>query len=168
MFYKNRSFLDNFIHLMQKCNKIVLDIYEKDDLSISMKDDNSPLTLADQKVNECICDFLEYLDVPDSIIISEENKNLPYDVRKNARFTWLVDPIDGTKEFISKNGEFTINVGLCDKGVVVFGIVSIPVQNQVFYGIEDIGSFKLDLTKNESEILRIKKKKLESKHVKIT
>jgi 3'(2'), 5'-bisphosphate nucleotidase len=77
------------------------------------------------------------------LIISEENKRIDYNIRQKYQMCWLIDPIDGTKEFVKKNGQFTINIGLCDKGVPIFGIVSIPVTGEIYYGISGIGSFKI-------------------------
>ena len=86
----------------------------------------------------------EIIEKDDIIIISEENKNLDYEFRKNKKWCWLVDPIDGTKEFVKKNGEFTVNIGLVEDGIPVFGIVSIPVTGEIYYGVEGSGSFKID------------------------
>ena len=162
MFYHDSHFLESFINLVRECNQIILDIYNTDFYVVN-KDDNSPLTLADQKSNEHICNFLNTFT--NSIVISEEIKNEPYKNRKSAEWCWLVDPIDGTKEFVKRNGQFTVNIGLCRFGVPVFGIVSIPVTGEIYYGIEGIGSFKLDgenITK-----LEIGKKKLSSSNLKI-
>ena len=162
MFYQDSDFLNSFINLIRECNKIILDIYNTD-FDVVNKDDNSPLTLADQKSNEHICKFLS--SFANSIIISEENKNDSYKNRKNAEWCWLVDPIDGTKEFVKKNGQFTVNIGLCRFGVPVFGIVSIPVSGEIYYGIEGIGSFKME--GDVKTKLQIYEKNLKSKHLKI-
>jgi len=162
MFYQDTTFLQNIISLIRECNQIILNIYNTD-FEVKNKDDNSPLTLADQKSNEHICNFLNNFN--NSIIISEENKNDSYSIRKHAEWCWLVDPIDGTKEFIKKNGQFTVNIGLCQFGVPVFGIVSIPVTGEIYYGIKDIGSYKLE---GENDIkLQIGKKNLLSSNLKI-
>ena len=140
MFYQKKDFIVSFINLIKECNKIVLNIYESD-FSVIIKSDNSPLTIADKKCNQHICNFLKkrYNDI---LIISEENKEISFIDRKKHEFCWLIDPIDGTKEFIKKNGQFTINIGLCRNGIPVFGIVSIPVADEIYYGVEGIGSFK--------------------------
>ncbi len=141
MFYQETNFLQSFISLVRECNNIILNIYNTD-FDVISKDDSSPLTLADQRSNEHICSFLN--NFTNSIIISEENKNDSYRIRKSAEWCWLVDPIDGTKEFVKKNGQFTVNIGLCQFGVPVFGIVSIPVTGEIYYGIKGIGSYKLE------------------------
>ena len=143
LFYQDDAFISSFIKLVKECNEIILEIYNTD-FSIISKDDSSPLTLADKKCNEHICNFINKTPIENSGIISEEIKNDTYEKRKNIEWTWLIDPLDGTKEFVKKNGQFTVNIGLCQLGVPVFGIVSIPVTGEIYYGIKDIGSFKLN------------------------
>jgi len=153
MFYQEIDFVEGFICLIKECNEIVLNIYNTD-FEVDYKEDESPLTIADKLCNEHICSYLEKLnqrlmenclvEKDDILIISEENKNLDYEFRKNKKWCWLVDPIDGTKEFVKKNGEFTVNIGLAEDGIPVFGIVSIPVTGEIYYGVEGLGSFKID------------------------
>ena len=163
-FYQNKKFLDGFIELIKKFNKKILEIYNQD-FNITYKDDKSPLTNADLESNKIICEYLTLLNKnlkevvnEDFLIISEENKNLNYDYRKKYKYTWLVDPIDGTKEFLKKNGQFTVNIGLCKNSVPIFGIVSIPVSGEIYYGIEGLGSFKIH--NNNKTKLEIPKKDL--------
>jgi 3'(2'), 5'-bisphosphate nucleotidase len=160
MFYQNNNFIDGFVELMKECNKVILEIYDTD-FDKEYKDDNSPLTIADTKTNKTICEYLKKLNAQlnlNILIISEEIKNEPYENRKNYQFCWIVDPIDGTKEFINKNGQFTVNIGLADSGVPVFGIVSIPVSGEIYWGAKDIGSFKLSPLTNITEKLIINNK----------
>ncbi len=93
-----------------KAGDAVMQIYKRD-FNVTYKNDNSPLTGADKKSNEIICFRLKetYPEIP---IISEENKEIPHETRKNLEYYWLIDPLDGTKEFIKKNGEFTVNIAL--------------------------------------------------------
>ena len=140
-FYQNEEFVRNFINLIKECNQIVLKIYNTD-FTVINKSDDSPLTLADKECNAHICKYLKKFT--NTTIISEEIKNESYDTRKDSQWCWFVDPIDGTKEFVKKNGQFTVNIGLCRHGVPVFGIVSIPVTGEIYYGIEGIGSFKIE------------------------
>jgi 3'(2'), 5'-bisphosphate nucleotidase len=166
MFYKEKYFITNLIILIKRCNEMVLKVYKKD-FKVDFKSDNTPLTLADKISNDCICSYLEKLNQKliqegsikknDVCIISEESKNLEYKKRKEKKWSWLIDPIDGTKEFVKKNGQFTINIGLAENGIPVFGIVSIPVKNEIFYGAKDLGSFKL--FNNEKTTLLINKNK---------
>ena len=141
MFYQQKKFIDNFITLIKECNKIVLDIYNKD-FDVFIKNDKTPLTMADKNCNTHICNYLKS-NFSDILIISEENKSIDYTVRKKYEYCWLVDPIDGTKEFVKRNGQFTINIGLCKNGIPVFGIVSIPTTGEIYYGVSGLGSFKL-------------------------
>jgi len=142
MFYQKKEFINGFINLIKECNEIILKIYNTD-FSVITKSDNTPLTLADKKCNEHICDYLKS-NFKDMLIISEENKSINYNDRKKYDMCWLIDPIDGTKEFVKRNGQFTVNIGLCKNGIPVFGIVSIPVTGEIYYGIDGIGSFKLE------------------------
>lgn len=145
-FYNSSKFIEDMIKLIVECNKCVISIYNND-MEIEYKDDKSPLTNADKECNKIICSHLAKISTninKNILIISEEHKNKRYEERKKYDYVWLVDPIDGTKEFIKKNGQFTINIGLIFKGEPVFGIVSIPVSGEIYYGIKDIGSFKIE------------------------
>ena len=177
MFYQEERFLTCMIRMIQEANKVVLDIYNTD-FETYTKEDESPLTQADEKCNKLICKFLEDMNnllklyyfgisYDGIIIISEENKNMDYKDRKDKEWTWLVDPVDGTKEFVKKNGQFTINVGLARWGVPVFGIVSIPVTNKIYYGTKDRGSFKL-LNGVKTELIReVKEYDIEQENIRI-
>lgn len=111
--------------------KEIMKIYESDSFSVELKNDNSPLTLADQRANDVINDFLIPTNIP---VISEENKQTDYDVRKDWRKCWIVDPLDGTKEFIKKNDEFTVNIALIEDGVPVLGVIFAPALNTLYFG----------------------------------
>lgn len=135
-----QSFL---LKLAQKAGNEILSVYNDISYlqSIENKGDNSPLTLADKRSNECICAALqtEYPDIP---ILSEEGKTIPYEMRKDwARF-WLIDPLDGTKEFIKRNGEFTIHIALIENGIAVLGVVHAPVKNITYIAEKGKGAKK--------------------------
>ena len=117
----------------------ILDVYESADFNVEIKGDDSPLTRADKESNEVICRGLENLD-PLFPIISEENKNIPYDDRKDFEYFWLVDPLDGTKEFIKRNGEFTVNIALVHGQTPVLGAVYVPVSGEFYWGIRGLGA----------------------------
>lgn len=120
--------------------KEILEIY-KTDFSVAYKGDDSPLTLADQKANEAIVDILEPLDIP---MISEENKNKSYDERKHWSQCWIIDPLDGTKEFVKRNGEFTVNIALIKNQKPIFGVIYVPVSKALFIGlVQENLSYKL-------------------------
>ena len=164
MFYQEKTFLDNLIGLIRECNQIVLEIYHSD-FQVTMKSDNSPLTIADKKCNQHICNYLKlhYAEIP---IISEENKAISYQIRKNYQMFWLIDPIDGTKEFIKKNGQFTINIGLCYENQPVFGLVSVPVTNEIYYGTLGLGSYKIGNLGNIDNIDKPLKLQISDKNLK--
>lgn len=134
--------VNQLIDISIKAGEAILEIYEQD-FEVIEKEDNSPLTQADKRSNEEIMKGLQkfYPDVP---IISEENKLITYDERKDWSYFWLVDPLDGTKEFIKKNDEFTVNIALIHNGNPVLGVVHIPVTGDTFYYAEGQGSYKRD------------------------
>lgn len=117
----------------------IMKIYAHD-FSVEMKEDNSPLTEADKKSNEVIVSQLQKL-YPAIPFISEETKLTPYEVRKHWSRFWLIDPIDGTKEFIKRNGEFTVNIALIENNEPVLGVVYAPALNKCYVGVKGQGSF---------------------------
>ncbi|MEQ8628951.1 MAG: 3'(2'),5'-bisphosphate nucleotidase CysQ [Ekhidna sp.] len=117
----------------------ILRIYESSDFSIEAKADDSPLTLADKAAHNKIVSYLEETELP---ILSEEGRDIPYKERKNWEYFWLVDPLDGTKEFIKKNGEFTVNIALIHMGKPIMGVVYPPVLGEMFWGVKEKGAFK--------------------------
>lgn len=123
-----------------KAGKAIMDIYSKD-FDIEYKKDNSPITQADKISNEIICSSLEnlYDGIP---ILSEENKEILYEIRKDWEYYWCIDPIDGTKEFIKKNGEFTVNIALIYKNIPVLGVVYAPAIGVIFSAKKGEGAFK--------------------------
>lgn len=113
----------------------ILRIYERD-FTIETKADSSPLTEADKAAHHIIVDALEPTGIP---VLSEESKAIAYDVRKEWKRYWLVDPLDGTKEFIKRNGEFTVNIALIENGRPVLGVVYAPVLRTIYYGSQAEG-----------------------------
>lgn len=121
----------------------ILEVYaDEANFGVEHKADNSPLTRADQAANTVIIAGLEQLTFQ-APIVSEENKEVPYSVRKDFDYFWLVDPLDGTKEFIKRNGEFTVNIALVKDGRVVLGVVYVPVTRELFWGAQGCGSFMI-------------------------
>lgn len=108
----------------------ILKVYQSDDFQAEAKGDNSPLTLADRKAHQRIVEVLQPTDIP---VLSEEGKRIPYDQRRQWEYFWMVDPLDGTKEFIKRNGEFTVNIALIHQQRPVLGVVAVPVTGDVFY-----------------------------------
>lgn len=117
----------------------ILQIYNQD-FSIEQKSDDSPLTLADKVSNEIISSYLEPSGIP---ILSEEGKSIDYSIRKNWKIFWLVDPLDGTKEFIKKNGEFTVNIALIKDVSPVLGVVYIPALSLLYFSAAGLGAYRL-------------------------
>jgi 3'(2'), 5'-bisphosphate nucleotidase len=116
----------------------ILNIYESGDFSIQAKADNSPLTLADRAAHYAIVSVLEETGIP---VLSEEGKEIPYQERKDWEYFWMIDPLDGTKEFIKRNGEFTVNIALIHKGRPILGVVEVPVQKKLYFAIEEGGAY---------------------------
>lgn len=110
----------------------ILKIYETD-FNVETKDDASPLTQADKNANTAIMKYLFTTDIP---IISEENRQLDYEERKDWKRCWIVDPLDGTKEFIKRNGEFTVNIALVENGAPILGVIYVPVSKELYYTSE--------------------------------
>lgn len=108
----------------------IMKIYQTDDFNVEIKEDNSPLTLADKKCNDVINSYLVNTEFP---IISEENKQLDFSERKNWNTCWIVDPLDGTKEFIKRNGEFTVNIALIKNGKPILGVIYVPVTKELYF-----------------------------------
>ncbi|WP_026452255.1 3'(2'),5'-bisphosphate nucleotidase CysQ [Aequorivita capsosiphonis] len=127
-----------------EAGKRIMEIYENESFDVDFKSDNSPLTKADLASHEIIISHLKETDIP---ILSEEGKHLSYDIRKTWDKLWIVDPIDGTKEFIKKNGEFTVNIALVENQIPILGIIYVPVLKQLYFASKELGAFKLaDIT----------------------
>ena len=137
----------------------ILKIYETADFGIEAKADNSPLTLADKSAHLKLVSILEKTEIP---ILSEEGKSIPFEERSTWEYYWLLDPLDGTKEFIKKNGEFTVNVALIHKGKSILGVVYAPVLNWMYFGNTDEGSKKIDENNVESVLIIPKIKEIKT------
>ena len=113
--------LDNIAAIAKDAGEAIMEIYAAD-FSVAFKEDGSPLTQADILANTIICEALAvaYPQIP---ILSEENKTVPYEARQGWEYYWCVDPIDGTKEFVEKNGQFTVNIALIHRDTPVLGVV---------------------------------------------
>lgn len=116
----------------------ILEVYNSNDFQTEAKGDNSPLTLADKRAHQLILSILKSSNLP---ILSEEGKSIPYADRKNWDYFWMVDPLDGTKEFIKRNGEFTVNIALIEKQTPILGVVTVPVTGEEYYGARGVGAF---------------------------
>jgi 3'(2'), 5'-bisphosphate nucleotidase len=120
----------------------IMDIYATEDFGIEHKADDSPLTRADKAANDVIVAGLEALEFQ-APIISEEGKEMSYATRSQFTRFWLVDPLDGTKEFIKRNGDFTVNIALVENGKPILGAVYVPVTNELFYSAPGQGAWEV-------------------------
>ncbi len=129
--------------IAKHAGNFIMDVYNSDNFGVEAKGDDSPLTRADTAANDYIVSELKKLD-PQLPIISEEHKEVPYDKRKNWETLWMVDPLDGTKEFIKRNGEFTVNIALIQNHKSIAGIVYLPVKDIMYWAIEGVGAYKIE------------------------
>ena len=113
------------------------------EFTVEMKEDRSPVTAADLAAHKVIVQDLKRI-TPDLPVLSEESADIPFTTRSRWESYWLVDPLDGTKEFINKNGDFTVNIALIQDGVPLVGIVHVPVTGMSYYGCVGVGAFRRD------------------------
>jgi len=143
----NKQTIDIAIRAALAGGEEIRKVYHASDREIEYKDDNSPLTIADRNANEAICDILSIESgIP---ILSEEGRDIPYEERKNWAELWIVDPLDGTKEFIKRNGEFTVNVALVEHGVPVMGVIYVPEKQWLYVGWVGNGAYKTTVAEGE-------------------
>lgn len=142
MISMEQQYILNAIDAALQAGEQILSIYNDpaSDFQIERKADNSPLTIADRKAHETISRFLSDTPFP---LLSEEGKHLPYSERRAWETLWIVDPLDGTKEFIKRNGEFTVNIALVHRSVPVMGVIYVPVKKELYFGADDGGAYKL-------------------------
>ncbi len=157
-----------------KAGAEILNIYNdpNSDFGIERKADNSPLTIADRKAHEVITQILSESGI---YALSEEGKHESFNSRSTHSELWIIDPLDGTKEFIKRNGEFTVNIALVREGVPVLGVVYLPVKEILYFASEEVGAFRLDnitsksaLSNLEGYISSASKLPLATKHDKFT
>ncbi|HET6528656.1 MAG TPA: 3'(2'),5'-bisphosphate nucleotidase CysQ [Balneolaceae bacterium] len=132
--------LKEIIATARKAGDAILEFY-REEVEVMTKEDDSPLTKADLAAHHIIVDTLKKLD-PQTPVISEESGIPDYEQRKEWTQFWIVDPLDGTKEFIKKNGEFTVNIALVDEGEPVLGVVYVPDKDITYYATKEGGSYK--------------------------
>ena len=136
----NQIDIQNIVTIAKEAGDAIMQIY-KQDFEVEYKQDSSPLTLADKKANDIIEDSLKQLSV-NFPILSEEGKDISYEDRRHWEYFWLVDPLDGTKEFVKKNDEFTVNIALINKNTPVLGVVYAPALDICYWAKQENGSFK--------------------------
>ena len=148
-----------------KAGDEIMKVYATD-FNVEHKGDDSPLTLADKNANDVINSFLLKTNIP---IISEENKQTDYEIRKNWEQCWIVDPLDGTKEFVKRNGEFTVNIALVKNGTPLQGVIYVPVSKTLYftnavgsksykYIVEDDAEHPRDILEKAKEIKPLRTK----------
>ena len=140
--------------IVYNAGKAILDIYDTS-FEVEIKSDNSPLTQADKKAHTIIESGLKSL-FPNIPILSEEGKSISYSERKRWGYFWLVDPLDGTKEFVKRNGEFTVNIALIKHNYPIFGSVYAPYKKELFWASEGLGSWK-SIDKNKDQPIKVLK-----------
>ena len=166
---ETKELLYQLIEIAAEAGRAILDVYNSE-FEVSYKDDKSPLTKADERSHEIILHHLENLSIPTPYhattstpcampsapcdspnlpppVLSEEGRDIPYDERKNWEYFYLVDPLDGTKEFVKRNGEFTVNIALIHKERPVLGVIYVPVKGTFYYAAEGLGAYKMDSSK---------------------
>ncbi len=137
---RSEKYIDDAISAAISGGKAIMDVYKTDDFDVDFKADNSPLTKADKAAHIEIMAVLAKTEYP---VLSEEGVELSYDERRAWKNYWCVDPLDGTKEFIKRNGEFTVNIALVANQVPVMGVIYVPVLNELYIGLTGKGAYKL-------------------------
>ena len=136
----NKETIQSVIDIANLAGDAIMSIYNTD-FDYELKDDNSPLTKADIASNQIIINELERMN-PSYPILSEESSEIEFDERSQWDKYWLIDPLDGTKEFLKKNGEFTVNIAFIENNSPVFGVIRVPAKYVTYWGGSDIGSMK--------------------------
>lgn len=160
------NLIDIAIQASLEAGKEIMNVYTTSSFEVETKKDDSPLTIADKRANDIIISYLKQTNMP---IISEETKQLDFPERKNWNKCWIVDPLDGTKEFIKKNGEFTVNIALVENGIPTIGVLYVPDFKTLYFAeVKTKKAFKVvlknhktpvdDVLKNASEIKPVKNK----------
>ena len=139
----DNTLIDHVIELAVKAGQRIMEIYDTD-FDVEKKSDDTPLTAADMAAHNTIVDGLSKL-TPEIPILSEESADIPFAERKQWQRYWLVDPLDGTREFVKRNGEFTVNIALIDNHESILGVIYTPVTGVTYYAARGTGAFKKTL-----------------------
>lgn len=135
-----KEWIQILLEAVYEASEKIMSIYQTN-FDVEIKDDRSPVTLADKESSQII---LKHLAKTEILIISEEEIKPSFEKRKNAEFVWLVDPLDGTYEFVKKNGEFCINIALIKNNKAVFGLIASPTTKKIIFGGKKFGAFYID------------------------
>ncbi|MFY0665710.1 MAG: 3'(2'),5'-bisphosphate nucleotidase CysQ [Natronospirillum sp.] len=145
--------LHDIIDIAQRAGDAIMKVY-KQDFAVQSKSDNTPVTAADIAANDVIEKALQQL-TPDIPVLTEESVWTPWQERQSWQRYWLVDPLDGTKEFVKRNGDFTVNIALIDQHYPVLGVVYAPARQEIWYAERDQGAFYQDLTQSDTAPSRL-------------
>lgn len=149
------DYLKTAIKASLKAGKAIMQVYDTG-FDVVYKDDKSPLTEADKQANDIINSYLIPTKIP---IISEENKQTDFSIRKTWDFCWVVDPVDGTKEFVKRNGEFTVNIALVHLGVPILGVIYVPATKELYFAeVDDKKAYKAQLSSHDELIENVLEK----------
>ncbi len=139
---------DAAIHAAVEAGTAILHVYDAG-FKVDVKADNSPLTKADRDAHNVIVKLLQSTNLP---VLSEEGRDIPYEERRDWKRFWMVDPLDGTKEFVKRNGEFTVNIALIESGMPVAGVIFVPVTKVLYVGWVGEAAYKMKLTDRYSRL----------------
>lgn len=135
-----KQLLNTAINAALEAGKVILEIYNSGEFDTEIKADNSPLTKADTASHNVIMSYLTKTNIP---VLSEEGRSISYEERKGWDQLWIVDPIDGTKEFIKRNGEFTVNIALIENHKPILGVIFVPAKEKLYFSTKEMGAFKV-------------------------
>jgi 3'(2'), 5'-bisphosphate nucleotidase len=147
------NYLPEVIDIAFEAGAAIMKIYNEGDFGVEMKSDNSPLTLADKAAHNIIVRGLNSTGIP--VLSEEADEEVSYNIRKEWNRLWIVDPLDGTKEFIKRNGEFTVNIALVENGVPVMGVVYAPALRKLYYGSVNNGAFVIEGDSSDDRVIAI-------------
>ncbi|MGN0089823.1 MAG: 3'(2'),5'-bisphosphate nucleotidase CysQ [Alloprevotella sp.] len=155
----NQKHLHIAIAAAVKAGEAIMEIYESPqaEWQVEQKSDHSPLTLADRRSHEVIAAALEDTGIP---VLSEEGRHMPYEERRQWDILWVVDPLDGTKEFIKRNGEFTVNIALVRNGEPVAGIIFVPVSRVLYCGVVGESAFRAVIPSGCADVAEVEKEEI--------
>ncbi len=145
-----KKYIPTLIRAVEAASEKIMEIYSTD-FEVEIKSDNSPVTIADKLSSDIILSHLSVFDIP---IVSEEEEKMEFELRKSEPLIWLIDPIDGTKEFIKKNDQFCINIALIENGKPVLGLIASPTEKTIIFGGESIGAFEVPYHLKEGHLER--------------
>ena len=141
-----KQLLNTAIIAALEAGKSILEIYNSGDFNVEIKGDNSPLTKADISSHNVIMFYLKKTKIP---VLSEEGRSISFQERKDWKQLWIIDPIDGTKEFIKRNGEFTVNIALVENQQPFLGVIFVPVTRELYFSSKELGAYKVAVNLEE-------------------